>query len=650
MILLDTELGAAPARVHAPGPGELDPFDLPEGLPVAHGTEGLLWGLDVEWRPSPGVDAVGSWAPDFLVRTVQLAPTDDLVWVLRMDDPDQREIARAILADPGNTFASHTKADVHAVHAALGVDIADRSIDTHTLAVMAAPDDVPGQARLKPVADRFGMPELGRAEEGLDEVFDALYRAAHPEVGRRAVKASTMKSYGFATVPVDHPVFVLYAGLDALAARRLVRTLSMASQAPGHVLRAERWLTGQAVRLERAGCLVDRERLESVSQEIREREERAAEVVREHTGLKTTQNVKLQAWLGDHGIDWEAWPAHMRTEPTRTHPAGTPSLAKGNVAKLVAMAAELDPLGDVAQVAGAMAEHSEILDRLNRTTQVRAAMDQHGYVHPTLYTVGTVTSRMSSADPNMQNFSKSDPTMRGIFVFDENPEDPEYVGISCDFAQVEMRVTAAFAREQSMIDVIKSGGDLHQLTADLLRIPRQTAKTSNFLIGYGGSGRRLASQLKWTITEAEGRQIVKDYWTQYPAISALNQFMKQQSVVRLISGRNVPVGKAQHAALNYLVQGSSRELLVGAWRRFIRIAHQRGYVVRVWFPVHDELIIRARVDQAQAVAQLAEECMTFDLYGVPIEAEADILLDEYGISRWMSGDHARKIRIAREAA
>ena len=621
---LTATLAGRPVLVEYPEPGEVDAFDGPEGIDLPSGT---FYGLDVE---ATAIGDAGAFAPDFRVRTVQFAPTDDRAVVLRMDDPDQRELARAVLADPSNEFTSHTKIDVHAVWTNLGVDIAGRYQDTHVLAVMAAPDDRAGQASLKPVADRFGMPELGQGEAALKAVFDRLYRAEHPEIGRRAIKGTTLAAWGFTNVPLDDETFVTYAGLDALAVRRLVPLLTAQTRAPLHVLRTEKKLSASAVRLERRGHLVDVERLEQIAADATAVEHRAAEVIAEHTGgLKTTQGVKLQEWLAGHGVDWTAWPHTMRTEK------GAPSLAKGNVEKLRSY--ELDEPG--AAVVEAMIEHASVIDRLKRTAEVRSSMDAYGRTHGTLYTVGTVTSRMSSSGPNMQNFSKKDPTMRGMFVF-----DPGRTGISCDFAQIELRVLASLSREAAMIETIIAGGDLHQLTADLLGITRQQAKTVNFLIVFGGGGPRLAAQLKHTITESEGRAIVKRYWSQYPAIAALNNYLKNQRDVRLISGRYVPVGDRSHAALNYLVQGSSRELLAGAWNRFEAEAAARRLDARIWFPIHDELVIDAPDEQAAEVAALVGRCMSLDFYGVPVRADADLLIDRDGRSRWMTGDLSKEIR------
>jgi DNA polymerase-1 len=616
MIITHT-LAGQPVTIHAPGLSELDPFDweVPAGL----------HGLDVE---STGLEPSGVHHPAWRCRTVQLAPDDSTAWVLRLDDPDQTEVAKETLADERNTFASHTRIDPMAVGVALGVDITARFIDTHVLAVMAAPDAVAGQGSLKPAATRFNMPELEAAETALTAVFDRLYREAHPEIGKRAIKEKVLKKWGFTHVPIDSPEFLLYAGLDAIAARRLVPLLTAASQAPQHVLETERWLSKVAARTVRRGMRVDRDALALVEADAGRVAAEATEVCQEVSGLKPSQGVKLQAWLGEHGVDWDSWPDEARTDK------GGPSLAKDNVKLLLAQ--PLDEAGRL--VAEAYARHAKVLDRNRRTKELRQVMDPEGYVHPNLSTVGTVTSRMACSAPNMQNFAKKDHAMRGLFI----PEDG-HVLMSCDFAQIELRVVAALARESTMIQTILDGGDLHQLTADLLGILRQEAKTVNFLIVYGGGAKALAKNLGYTRTVAECREIIREYWAQYPGIAALNNQLTPMNGVRLISGRWVPASQGRgYALMNYLIQGSSRELLVAAARRFAAGDPFRERMF--WMFIHDENVLQVPEHVADEIAAAVSEAMSFDFYGVPVRADADILLDQDGRSRWMSGDRAKEIR------
>lgn len=621
-----TPLGSRQVEVFAPGPGQLDPFDDLSAL----FPPGRLYGLDVE---SIWMGDQGPWTPGWHTRTIQLSPDDDTVWVLRMDDPDQREVARAVLAEPSNTFTGHTQIDVLAADLDLGVDVAGRFIDTHWLSVMNAPDDVSGQASLKPVAKRFGMTELGEAEDRLHARFEQRYRAAHPELGKRAIKAKTVDEHGFNTIPVDDPDFVRYAGLDAVTVRRLVPKLTTGAAAPSSLLRTERWLSEQAIRLRRRGHLVDVEELQRIQRGAQAVEAEVKQVIGDVAGLTPTQGKRLVEYFGEHGADWSD---HPRT------PTGAPSLAKDNVLLLNAY-----PLDDDARaVASAYQRFVKVSDKLKRTAEVARCMDENHRVHPTLYTVGTVTSRMAAAEPNMQNFSKKDPEMRGMFI----PE-PGHVLMSCDFAQIELRVVAALSRCKSMIKTILDGGDLHSLTAALLGIERQLAKIVNFLIVYGGGGFRLSQQTGQEL--AYCRKVVKDYWAGYPEIAELNRYMTMQNGVQLISGRQVPTGRLKdggsqaYANLNYLIQGSARELLAGAWHHFGTLAPGRAEMA--WFPIHDELVLQVPEAMAEEVAAEVGQAMSFDFYGVPIKADADILIDRTGRSRWMTGDLAKAIRLEQAA-
>jgi DNA polymerase I len=634
-----TKLGGTPVTVYAPRPGTLDLAQMLKDLP-----EGQLYGLDVE---STYMDEAGPWSPDYVLRTVQVA-SEHAAYVFRMDDPEQKAAARDVLSGD-REFTSHTQIDTVATGVALGVDTSGRNLDTHWLSIMSAPDDTKGGADLKTQATLHGMPELKAADARLTARFLELYRQAHPELGKRAVAVHKLEAWGFANISLDDPIYLGYGGLDAIAVRRLAPKLIKATRAPLHLLRAERWLSEQATKIRVRGHRIDVAMLDKVQEETATEVAEASAIIAEHTGgLKPTQTEKIIAWFGEHGADWDAHD-HPRSDPSSRFPNGQPTLAKENIFRLRNY--PMDEAGR--EVTEAYARHAAVLDRLRKTTAIRAGMvkDDQGLfrIHPTLLSIGTVTGRMAATNPNMQNFSKKDPVMRGLFL----PE-PGCVLLSCDFAQIELRVLAALAGEGSMIGVIKGGGDLHQLTADLLNITRQEAKTVNFLIVYGGGGGKLAAQLKYARSEEECRQIIATYWDQYPAISDLKaELTSLQHEVRLISGRLVPVGRTKdggsraYANLNYLIQGSARELLTGAIDRFSKI--DPAYAAMLWMMVHDEVILNVPEPMVEQVKIDISAAMTFDFFGVPVEAEADELYDEVGTSRWMPGDHARAIREAMAA-
>jgi DNA polymerase I len=579
-----------------------------------------LWGLDVE---STGLTPRSVWDPAWGLRKVQLAPQDDVCYVIDIDDVAGVEWARSVLADPANVFVAHGQLDPIALRKALNVNIFGRVIDTQALTLMCAPDDRLGQGGLKPIADKYGHHDLVAAETELNNVFIELYRAAHP--GKRVTAATAaVKSYGFSHVPSDHPAYIRYAGLDAMTVRALLPHLIKDSRAPRSLLRMERWLTEQALGIAWRGQRVDVAALESMERAVNSQADKLTDIVAEATGgLRPGQFKAVGQWLQESGMDLTG---HPRTDK------GALSFAKDNLHLL----GEYPCNDTVARVRDAFIAYSGLTDQLRRTAEIRKCMGADGRVHSTLNTVGAVTGRMTASGLNMQNFSKKDSQMRRLFIPDEG-----HSFISCDFAQVEARVTAAIAGCKDMLRVIAEGGDLHQLTADKAQCSRQKAKTLNFQVLYGVGVNKLSGFLGCSAPEA--KEYLNNYWKGYPEIAQLNCKLKELNEVYTYSGRRVPTGSdvsgrlKVHANLNYLIQGTARELLVGAWRRFATTPDRAGML---WFPIHDELVLQVPNDRVEEILLEVQSAMKFNFFGVAIDASADVLVDTDGSSRWMAGDDA----------
>ena len=657
MTTFTTRLGDDEVIVTAPAAGHFDPDEFALAFPA-----GGVYGLDVE---GTYMGDLAQFDPDFEIRLIQFA-TEAAAWVLDLADAEQEKAAIQLLSDPCTWFCSHTPMDVVAVFTRLGVDITQRNVDTRVLAKMANPDAL-GGLDLKTLAVLYGLHQLAEYDKALDERFLELWVAAG---GRKAAAGADVARYGWSAIPVTDETYLIYAGLDAVACRRLMPKLAAATGAPKQLLEIETWLAGQANRIQIRGMVVDRAKLDQISgaaEEVAGRTRtRVAELtgglsplspkLRPHVenvlapngkplkaedgqhqktckkpgcpGCKTPVKRPANGWLAEHGVDWSVWTgAHTET--------GMPSLEKDNI--LLLRAYDLDTDGRAA--VEAMIEYRTVHDQLNKTKGVRAGLDRDGRIHPTLKTVEAITGRMSSTGPNFQNFSKKDPALRGMFI----PE-PGHTLVTADFDQVELRVVAALAREQKMIDTILAGGDLHQLTVDELAavgitITRDVGKTTNFLIVYGGGGKALHQKAGIPLDEAY--EIVSNFRSRYREIQRLSEVMgRQDKVVINIAGRHIPVGTNKktgesraYANINYLVQSSARELLVHAWYRF---ATEFGRGDMLWFPIHDELVLQVPDDLVEAVMREVEQCMRFDFMGVPISASAIPLIDENGISRWMT--------------
>lgn len=600
-----TSLGGRAAVVHAPESGSFDADAFAHDI-----APGGFYGLDVE---GVYMSERGQFDDDFRIRMIQFG-TVDTAWVLDLDDPEQDRAAQALLRDESTWFCSHTKMDTLSVRVRWGIDISGRNTDTHVLARMAAPDEN-AKVDLKTLATRYGMPELAQADKALDDLFLELYQDAHD--GKKGTIRSRAE-YGWATVPTDHPVYTLYAGLDAIACRRLAPMLVKSGKNPVHILRTEHWVSRQATRIVYDGMLVDQDWTHDLLDTNKRVTDEQNALIEDVTGYKA-RSPKLWTWFDDHGADFSRFPKSSRT--------GNPSFEKDNPKLLLDM--ELD--AEARKVAEALIEFKAHQYAVTKTEEILKRLTSDGRVHANLNSIEAVTARMSSSGPNLQNLPKKGP-LRGCFI-----PDPGHVLIRSDFEQVELRVGAALAGEWRMIDVIHAGGDLHQLTSDELNIPRPLAKMTNFLLAYGGGANALNRQAGIPLEQAQG--IVAGYRNTYTQIQRLTRRMAGLTEgIRTISQRWVPVtldsagNPRTYASVNYLIQSSARDLLVHSWKL---LETRYGLADAIWLPVHDELVVQAPEDRVDEYCAALSDCMTFDFWGVPIEAEADVLVDANGVSRWM---------------
>lgn len=594
-MIIETTLG----KVHG-GPGMV--------FPVLSG----LVGLDVE---SSGLD---QFSPSFEVRTVQLA-TEDEAWVFDLSIPEHAREVRQYLEDEQLLFCSHTPMDVLSVFSFLGVDISARNLDTRTLASMVYQNT--GDKRDLKTLSRV---HLGAGLGGAEKDLTALFREIYP--GKKNAAESEVKGFGFANVDTSNEVFVKYAGMDAIACRRLVPILVEMSDNPPELLAKECWLAVRATQLQARGVLLDIEQTTRINVEASEVYVDASERALGITGgVKVNSNKFIVPWLESQGVDWSSWEYTSKV-------TGGPSIQRKHVGGL-----RRYPLTSAgAALVDVMEEFKGSADIRTKTQEMLRLVDPFGRLHPTLQTIGAAaTARMSCSGPNLQNFSKENPLLRGCFV----PE-PGHTFVSIDFDQIELRVVAGLAREKKMIDTIKSGGDLHQLTVDVLAsrgvsIDRPIGKMTNFLIVYGGGGRALHEQAGIPLDQS--MLVVREWREGYPSIQQLSQdLMQHTDFIRTISGRKLAVksykGETKaYANINYLVQSSARDLLVDAWYRLEESFGRRGIV---WFPIHDEFVLQVPDEILDEVILDAERAMSMDFMGVPVTASAAILRDEHGMSRW----------------
>jgi DNA polymerase I-like protein with 3'-5' exonuclease and polymerase domains len=247
-----------------------------------------------------------------------------------------------------------------------------------------------------------------------------------------------------------------------------------------------------------------------------------------------------------------------------------------------------------------------------------------GRARPTIYTLGTDTGRMSCVRPNLQQMSRQGGIRACLTA------DPGQLMIGADFSGVEIRVAAALSQDANLLKMLIDGRDLHTEIARLVWGPdatkahRYKAKPMVFQRIYGGSVPGLARQAGVSIDVAQAVVDALDALT--PQLSAWSAAIsaaarRGQTHFTSYAGRVIHLPRDRpHAAPNYAIQGSARELLVDALVRW-RDTRWGGCVL---LPVHDELDVFVPAEDAdQATAELVR-CMRTELFGVRIEAAPSV--------------------------
>lgn len=268
-----------------------------------------------------------------------------------------------------------------------------------------------------------------------------------------------------------------------------------------------------------------------------------------------------------------------------------------------------------------------------------------GRVHTTFHQLMAATGRMASSNPNLQNIpirSDSGKEIRKAFV----PGEADWLLLSADYSQIELRVMAALSEDAAMIEAFQKGQDIHQATAarvygveldGVLPEMRRTAKMVNFGIIYGISAFGLSQRLG--IPRSEAGTIIENYFKQFPGIhNYMGQIVAdakrfgyvetitgRRRVIRDITSGNASVrGGAERMAMNTPIQGTAADMIKLAMINVERALEQAGVKTRMLLQVHDELLFEVPADEVDQVRTiiLHEMSNALTLGDVPVEVEA----------------------------
>ena len=231
-------------------------------------------------------------------------------------------------------------------------------------------------------------------------------------------------------------------------------------------------------------------------------------------------------------------------------------------------------------------------------------------VHTSYGVANTLTGRLSSNDPNLQNIpirTSNGRKIRKAFIC-----DPNKILISFDYSQIELRLAAEISGDTNFIKAFKNNEDIHSATASqIFNIKtekldaemRRKAKAINFGILYGISPYGLAKQL--SVTNSEAKNYIEDYFNKYPKIKKYMddqiQFAKTNLYVETIFGRRCNIksindknfsvrGFAERQAINAPIQGTAADVIKLAMIELHKMITADDLDAKILLQVHDELI------------------------------------------------------------
>lgn len=245
-------------------------------------------------------------------------------------------------------------------------------------------------------------------------------------------------------------------------------------------------------------------------------------------------------------------------------------------------------------------------------------------IHSVFHQMGTVTGRLSSSDPNMQNIptrTELGRELRKMFTARDG-----YILIDADYSQIELRVLAHLAQDPVMIQAFVNNEDIHAVTASkILGIPideltkeqRSSAKAINFGIVYGMSEFTLSKDLGISFKAA--KEYMDEYFNKYSGVrdylEFLKTFAKDKGYVTTILNRIRYINElkspqamvrsfGERAAMNTPVQGSAADIMKYAMVRVYNRLKSENLTAQIILQVHDELIIEAPENEKAAVCEI----------------------------------------------
>lgn len=368
-------------------------------------------------------------------------------------------------------------------------------------------------------------------------------------------------------------------------------------------------------RMERHGVKIDTLLLSTQSQELTKRittiTEQAFHVAGQEFNLSSPK--QLQEILFEK----------LQIPVVRKTPTGQPSTAEDVLEELAEQGYELPRV---------ILEHRTLSKLKSTYTDKLPAQinPRTGRVHTSYHQTGTVTGRLSSSDPNLQNIpirSAEGRRIRQAFIAEAG-----FKLVAADYSQIELRIMAHLSDDEGLLSAFRAGADIHKATAsEVFHTPldqvtqeqRRAAKAINFGLIYGMSAFGLARQLG--IERREAQQYVELYFARYPGVKqymdSTRERAKTLGYVETLFGRRLPVPEinarnaaqrqyAERTAINAPMQGTAADIMKKAMIAVDTYLQSTQSAIRMIMQVHDELVFEVPDHLISSFKQVLAPLMT----------------------------------------
>ena len=267
-------------------------------------------------------------------------------------------------------------------------------------------------------------------------------------------------------------------------------------------------------------------------------------------------------------------------------------------------------------------------------------------IHTNYNQIGTITGRLSSNDPNLQNIPVRNEEGRRIRQAFIAPKGCKI--ISADYSQIELRIMAHLSQDESLLNAFAHDKDIHRVTAgeilgkaesEVTNEERRRAKAVNFGLIYGMSAFGLSKQIN--IPRKEAQFYIDRYFERYPGVQQYmeqtRQLAAEQGYVETLSGRRLYLPKirstngiekrgAERAAINAPMQGTAADIIKTAMIKMSEwIKNQSEDNIKMVMQVHDELVFEVKdafVEQyCTEIKKIMENCYQLS---VPLKVDVGI--------------------------